>query len=218
MKLLKVFFFTILYCVFNGLVWIWFAFAPEELYYTNVIYGYDFINSSIFLFVLTIIFTVCKRKDVLEFHKTKPKFYILAIFLGIGFVFFQAFLNLIYHFKLSYLFVDYNFSLSDLQSFNALAYTCIIPITEELFFRNYIQRELTQKYHPYLAITLASLLFAFIHLQIIIYLFHYPFIDWHHAYITLFGGLISGVLLYKSKSIVPSILFHICWNITVSVV
>ena len=35
------------------------------------------------------------------------------------------------------------------------------------------------------------------------------------TYITFFGGLILGTLFYKSKSLIPAILAHIFWNLTV---
>ncbi|PCH99685.1 MAG: hypothetical protein COB81_10510 [Flavobacteriaceae bacterium] len=37
------------------------------------------------------------------------------------------------------------------------------------------------------------------------------------VYIALFGGLISGVLYYKSNSIIPSIIFHVIWNLMANI-
>lgn len=179
---------------------------------------YDFISHCIALFVMVIFFIIIKRKDVLQFKATAPKFYVLAMLLGIGFVFFQALLNILYHLEIDPEFYTYEFTLKRLKLMFGLSIIIIAPITEELFFRGYLQRELTKKYKPYLAIFLASLLFAFIHLQIQSSIFNSSYIDWHHAYIAFFGGFISGVLFYKSKSITPSILYHIFWNLTVTVV
>ncbi|KAB1160833.1 CPBP family intramembrane metalloprotease [Tenacibaculum aiptasiae] len=42
--------------------------------------------------------------------------------------------------------------------------------------------------------------------------------DWHLFYLTFFGGIISGFLYFKSKSIEPSIVFHVFWNTMVYIV
>ncbi|MFB9053072.1 lysostaphin resistance A-like protein [Formosa undariae] len=97
---------------------------------------------------------------------------------------------------------------------SVIASIFVVPITEELFFRNYILRGLLQNYKPIIAIILSSLMFAFIHIPFISLFYEFLDFSLHQTYITIFGGLLSGILFYKSKSIVPSIIFHIFWNLT----
>ncbi len=113
------------------------------------------------------------------------------------------------------------------KNINLLSSVLFIPIAEELIFRGYIQDFLQRKTNVVVAIVVASLLFASIHAPVpslILDSFKYVddsvlallIHDWHLFYITLFGGAISGLLYYKSKSVGPSIVFHMFWNIMVT--
>ncbi|MFD2564778.1 CPBP family intramembrane glutamic endopeptidase [Aquimarina rubra] len=97
---------------------------------------------------------------------------------------------------------------------SVIASILVVPVTEELFFRKYIQDGLTINYKPYQAIIFTSILFAFIHIPFISLFYDFMDFSFHRSYITLFGGIISGTLFYKSKSIIPSIMFHLFWNLT----
>ncbi|MEM6686116.1 MAG: type II CAAX endopeptidase family protein [Bacteroidota bacterium] len=218
MRFVITFIYTVVYCICLKLLAYWFFLIPIESSHFPLIEVYDTLNSLIMLIILGMVFTIAKRKDVLTFKKTESNYYLLGILLGIGFVFFQPILNIIYYLEFTTNFIDYEFTIERLKSLNILAYVIFIPIAEELFFRNFIQRELSKTYKPYLAILLASLLFAFMHITFENIFLGYYFFNMHQAYITLFGGFISGVLLYKSQSVVPSILFHVFWNLTVHVV
>ncbi|WP_435263482.1 CPBP family intramembrane glutamic endopeptidase [Tenacibaculum sp. nBUS_03] len=94
----------------------------------------------------------------------------------------------------------------------------MIPIGEELFFREYIQNNLQKKISAVVSILLASLLFASIHSPYMNLILESSKQDWHLFYLTIFGGIISGILYLKSKSIGPSIIFHMFWNIMVYIV
>lgn len=214
MNILKSFFFTILYYVFLNIIGLWILIIPIETEYLFVLKYQHFITSIIVLFSVYILFRVFKRFDSLKFTKTENKFYIIAVVLGIVFVFLQPFLKIIYYQKIPESFFPYKFSLENLSYLSVITSILIVPITEELFFRNYLQNELTKTYKPIIAIVLASFLFALIHVPIISLFFEFSEFNMRQAYIALFGGLISGVMLYKSKSILPSIIFHMFWNLT----
>ncbi|MGH1385706.1 MAG: lysostaphin resistance A-like protein [Kordia sp.] len=218
MKFYKAFLFTLLYIIFTELIWLWYFLLLGKNNIPIILKNYDFINSLICLTLFIVFFSRPNRKDVLSLKKTTLNFILLGVLLGIGFVFFQMPLNILYYFDTTSNIHTYEFTLERLYSLNSLSYIILMPIVEELFFRNYLQRALTEKYKPYLAIFFASLLFSCIHLQLGKSLYDISFLNLHDAYITFFGGFISGVLLYKSKSIVPSILFHIFWNLTINVV
>ncbi len=214
MNILKAFILTILYCVFLNIISLWILVIPAELEYLFVLKYQHFITSIIMLFSVYILFSVLKRVDLLERIRTENKFYIIPVVMGIVFVFLQPFLKVIYYQKVPEGFFLLKFSLEKLSNLSVLTSILIVPITEELFFRSYLQRELTKVYKPFIAIFLASFLFASIHVPIIFLFLEFSEFNMSQAYIALFGGLISGVMLYKSKSIGPSIIFHITWNLT----
>ncbi|MEM7769738.1 MAG: CPBP family intramembrane glutamic endopeptidase [Cyanobacteria bacterium P01_A01_bin.37] len=85
-------------------------------------------------------------------------------------------------------------------------------LAEEIFFRAYIQQNLQKKTNAILAVIFAALLFAAIHSPYTNLILKSSNQDWHLSYITIFGGLISGILYFKSESIGPSIVFHVFWN------
>lgn len=184
----------------------------------SLIKASHFVNSIITLVFLVFIFKSLKQSDLLKLDKPKPKYYFIALLSGIGFVFFQSILNIFYHQEISSELFDYEFTLERLTSLSVIASIFVVPITEELFFRNYILRGLLQNYKPIVAIILSSLIFAFIHIPFVSLFYEFFDFSLHQAYITIFGGLIAGMLFYKSKSIIPSIIFHIFWNLTSYVV
>ena len=214
MKLYKAISLTILYYLLIELIGFWILLFPDEMENLVFIKSLHFINSIVTLIFLLLIFKSFKQNDLIKFKKTNSNYYFIAFILGIGFVFFQSILNIFYNLELSSELFDYDFNLDKLTSLNVIASILIVPITEELFFRNYILRGLLENYKPLLAIILSSLLFAFIHIHIESLFFEFINFSIHQAYIAVFGGLISGILFYKSKSIIPSIIFHIFWNLT----
>lgn len=99
-------------------------------------------------------------------------------------------------------------------------FTCAIltPITEEIFFRGFLQEKfatmLTMKYGRYLAIVLASTLFMAIHLP--------KFSIGMYSLLSLGGifwlGLIFGLAYNEGDSLVWPIILHSLWNVTVFVI
>ncbi|WP_378174864.1 lysostaphin resistance A-like protein [Aquimarina sp. SS2-1] len=214
MKLPKSILLTIIYLICTEVIGLWIFLIPEEEQYLNVFEASHLVNTIIALIVIILFFKFTKRSDVLIFNKTENKCYIFSILLGIGFVFFQRPLNLLYYGKISTTFFNCKLTLDNLASFTAIASILVVPIIEELFFRKYIQGGLSENYKPYKSIIFASLLFAFIHIPFISLFYNFMNFSFHKSYIALFGGIVSGILYYKSKSIVPSITFHIFWNLT----
>lgn len=189
----------------------WILLIPNEIENIGLIKVSHFINSFITLILLVLIFKSLKQPDLLKFKKPEPGYYFIAIILGVGFVFFQSILNIVYYQEISF---NYDFTFDHLNSLSVIASIIFVPITEELFFRNYLLRRLLEKNKPIKAIIISSLLFAFIHIPFVSLFFEFMDFSFHHAYIALFGGLIAGISFYKSKSIVPSIIFHVFWNLT----
>lgn len=196
----------------------WILILPQGTDYLNVAKYSHFINSIITLILLIAIFIKIKRTDLFIFKKVDYKFCFLALFLGVLFVYFQAILNIIYFQKASTEYFQFQFSLVHLTKLSVLTSIIIVPITEELFFRNFLQRELSKKYKSLQSIIIASLMFAIIHLPFLYLITDYGKFDSHQAYIAFFGGILSGYLLYKTRSIIPSIIFHIFWNLTAWIV
>ena len=192
---------------------VYFSSWEEQLYnYTYTII--DFIELAIIIFVL---YKIYGWKELLP---NEPPFYyyILAAVLGFLFVHAQEFLGMIYdsfmpvedrlpgHYELSFKALLTNFQIGTVL---------LAPLSEELFFRRYIQHELQKEYSPVVAIVTTSLLFAMVHLPFASLMYDFIPFTFFQAYIALFGGAISGILYYKSKSIIPSVVFHIFWNFTV---
>jgi membrane protease YdiL (CAAX protease family) len=78
------------------------------------------------------------------------------------------------------------------------ALTSLIPaFVEEMLFRGYLQRRLLERWSPIVAVAISSILFALMHMDSI-----------HHIIAVLPLGILLGVLAYRTKSIVPGVLFH----------
>jgi membrane protease YdiL (CAAX protease family) len=73
-------------------------------------------------------------------------------------------------------------------------------ISEELLFRGVIQRNFEWRLRPVHAITLASLLFAMLHLQLA-----------NFIVLAIIGGYL-GFLAWRTGSVIPSIAAHIAFN------
>jgi len=62
------------------------------------------------------------------------------------------------------------------------------------------------------------LLFSMIHIPIFAFFIEFVDFSMYQAFFALFGGIISGILYYKSKSLIPSILFHMIWNFLILII
>lgn len=153
-----------------------------------------------------------------ELHKFPLKLSFAAIALGLGYVFVQTPLNFLYNGIFNQdIIINYDF-ISTIKSSHLLGVILIIPISEELFFRQYIQKGVAENFNPIIAIIISSILFAAVHLPYIGLFYPQDYLDFNTPYIALFGGLSSALLYYKSESLYPSFLFHIFWNLGVTIV
>lgn len=177
---------------------------------------YFLIQGTLQLIAVSIfIFFIKERTFKNLIKETQRQWYLLALILGISFVFIQTPLNWIYNFMFgTEYYIAYRFDgLPKFRDINIVSVILMIPIAEELFFREYVQNNLQKKTSVIFAVLLASLLFASVHLPYMNLIFDSFRQDWHLFYITFFGGIISGILYFRSKSIGVSIIFHMSWNI-----
>lgn len=84
--------------------------------------------------------------------------------------------------------------------FNNLLFTCVI---EEAFFRGYLQRLLSQKAGPVVALILVAVLFGLAHLGG----------GWLYALLAAFAGLFYGYLYWRSGSLLLAVAGHFAVNI-----
>ncbi len=207
---------TLVYIIGIELISSWFLLA-EALEFENHYKYTTLIQGTLQLIgVLIFIYFIKKRNLKNLIKKTHRKWYLLALIFGFSFVFMQTPLKWIYNLFLGTEYhIVYRFDgLPKLKNINLISSILLIPIAEELFFREYVQDNLQKKTNNIVAILLTSVLFASIHSPYMNLILESSKQDWHLFYLTIFGGIISGILYYKSKSIGPSIIFHIFWNLT----
>jgi sodium transport system permease protein len=77
-----------------------------------------------------------------------------------------------------------------------VVFAVIAPVCQEMAFRGYILNGLMKRFRPRTSVLLASFLFAVYHMNVFMFL---PL---------FFLGVILGLLRLRSKSVVPSIFFH----------
>jgi sodium transport system permease protein len=82
----------------------------------------------------------------------------------------------------------------------ALVVVLLAPVCEELAFRGFILTGLRQRFHPWTAILLSSLLFAASHLNVF------------QLVPTFILGVILGVVATRSRSVLPGMLLHLLYN------
>ncbi len=93
--------------------------------------------------------------------------------------------------------------ISGLDLVMALAVVGVLaPMSEELFFRGFIQTRLLQRWHPVLAVVVAALAFGIVHL------------DWVHGALAFGYGLYFGFLTVAMRSVLPAMLSHVVNNLT----
>lgn len=217
MKIAYAVFLTISYYILANVISLWLLFFEDPFRNYILMNSYHLIDT-VLLFILVLLFLkLTKQSSALEFKKTDPKYYLIAVLSGIAFVFFQYVLNILYYLNLEHSTFDFSFRPERLLSLNILATILLVPVMEEIFFRNLLLNGLLKFYSPFKSIAISSILFAFIHIYFVLLIFDFESFNLHQAYIVLFGGFISGWMYYKSKSIIPSILFHIFWNFTSNV-
>lgn len=212
---------TALYILGIEILGFWVLFANLVYEGTWYIYYYYLIQG-ILQFSLVILFTSIFRNNGLKslISKTNKIWYLVALGVGCTFVFIQSFLDLFYNLMARDNHeIIYRFDgVSKFLNPNLLSTVLFIPIAEELFFREYLQKTIETKTNTITAILIASLMFSILHAPYSNLISETFNEGWHRSYITFFGGIIAGVLLFKSKSVGPPILFHMSWNIMATIV
>lgn len=208
--------YTILYIVFIELIGAW-LFIADYFEADSLINYYILINGLIMASCL-IVFTFFTNNRKLNLPQSSSvNWYLFAIVFGLLFVFIQTPLNWIYNFisnENHYIIYDFD-GFGNFSNINIISTIILIPISEELFFREFLQKNLQKHSSAIVSIGFTSVLFASIHLPYLNLIYGYSSFSPHHAYITLFGGLILGFVYYKSKSIGPAIVLHMLWNLIV---
>lgn len=208
---------TILYVVILEIVAFW-VIIPKKIG-VDINNIFFFINGFLHLIIVFIFVTLIFKGESQVWKSSSMKWYIIAVFFSVFFIFLQYLLDWFYDklMETSY-YNNYSFKGTKIiYDVNLLSTIIFIPIAEELFFRRYIQEKLQNSLNSVLAIFISSFLFALVHspYQNLIWSeFNY---NWHLSYITFFGGLISSFLYFKSRSVGPSVTFHVFWNFILSI-
>lgn len=219
-SILKAILATLLYLIGIEFIGSWSLLAETIGFESH--YKYYFLIQGTLQLIGVLIFIYFERKRTFKnlIKKTHRNWYLFALILGISFVFMQTPLKWIYNllFETEY-HIAYRFDgIPKFKNINMISAILMIPIGEELFFKEYVQNNLQKKTNIIVAILMASILFASIHSPYMNLILESSKQDWHLFYLTMFGGIISGILYFKSKSIGPSIVFHMFWNIMVYIV
>lgn len=151
---------------------------------------------------------------------TRWFWYLWALLTGVCFVFAQYPINSIYNafFNTEYEVLFRFNGLKALSHPSSWAVFLLAPLAEELYFRQYIQKGLLEKTDASIAVFLSSVFFAFIHWSWLNLIIGEWQPNWHQVSIAFIGGLISAWLYQRSKSVGPSSVMHICWNLTATLI
>ena len=199
-KLLAIFF---IYCHLFGLKFVMFTILKRfDLPLTD--YFYPFINAFTIIYtIMLVIYLRRRRSEMFSIKTLQPLDYLLTL-LAFGMIY--AYFN-----KLLFVGGDIN---NDLLFFRhspqaflvALQPFIIGPILEELVYRGVLMTSFFEKSKFYLDCLLSAVMFSVAHL------FSYGVsLEVFKNY--AFLGLILAILFRKTRSIYPSILVHMAWNI-----
>jgi len=81
----------------------------------------------------------------------------------------------------------------------------IAPITEELFFRGFLQPLFSRSFGVIAGILITALIFGGLHAP------EYSW-AWQYASAVAFAGAVFGWVRYRANSIIPSTIMHGCYN------
>ena len=222
LKFPKAFFFTFLFILFTllpGLIALIPGVFDNEYFLKNA----QFYLSLPFIPVIIWFIYLLKIKGINLPEKTNQKWYIIAIILGIIFPLLQKFVLTEFYnflFKTEYK-IEYNFNY--LKNFSlefflkSLSVILIFPVLEELFFREIIQNRLKKTYTTLLKIIIATFLFSLIHFPFVEIVLGDQNIYYKSFFTSIFGGFLLAFIFEKSKSIGPTLLIHIIWNLFVTI-
>jgi len=192
-----------------------------SLKFAGIIFNSDFSVAFFFLFSLILLIFLCvlftiyfvKKYSFSEFYITKNDKKTSTITLGLVFVSFVVFINMINFSSTISDFHVYVLKIRDLKLFFKpfipslyqliLALICA-PILEEILYRGILQKYLTKamkKAHPLIPIAIASIVFSIFHLQ------------FTKIPILFFSGFLFGYIYYKTQKIFIPIMAHTFWNL-----
>jgi membrane protease YdiL (CAAX protease family) len=182
--------------------------APDLIKYDLIIGG------ALWLVIVLLVVKLLTRRQGPILHGASGTMYMIAFLIGAAYCFVQTPLNLVYNevFDANY-YIIYDFDFAKIKQISSIRGILLIPVAEELFFRRYVQDGLHKKLKPVIAIGIATVLFSLIHLPIAALFFNDMGFAPHTVYIAFFGGLLSGILYFKSRSVGPSIVMHVTWNL-----
>ena len=202
-KLLAIFF---IYCHLFGLKFVMFTIL-ERLDLPLTDYHYPVLN--IFTIIFTIVLVIYlrrRRTEIFQITSLKPLDYLLILLaFGVIYTYFNKLLFVGGDIKNDLLF----FRHSPQAFLVALQPFIVGPILEELVYRGVLMTSFFEKSKFYLDCLLSAVMFSVAHL------FSYGVsLEVFKNY--AFLGLILAILFRKTRSIYPSILVHMAWNIYLS--
>ncbi len=101
--------------------------------------------------------------------------------------------------------IDFFSSSSLTLALFAIFAAVIAPITEELFFRGFLQPLFSRTFGVAAGIVITALIFGALHAP------EYSW-AWQYASAVAFAGAVFGWVRYRANSIIPSTLMHGCYN------
>ena len=214
MSIIKSILSTFSFIIFTEIIGIWllidFLFDIREL--ANAYY--PLINGIIEITLISLFLIKAQGRNSFSLSRTHLKYYIIAILIGFSQPLIVSILNSIYDLTnyITWADISKRYFINRL-TINSISFVLLIPISEELFFRNYIQEGLQKNYNPFIAILVTSILFSLLHLKILNLVFNDGVLNTYLAFSTFFGGLMTGTIYYFSKSILPAIILHCIWNL-----
>ncbi|MBO5313560.1 MAG: CPBP family intramembrane metalloprotease [Clostridia bacterium] len=154
--------------------------------------------------------------DEAHFNKMPPKYILNLIILGISTAYSVSLILSLIPFPESWqeLLTKTNEPFNSTPLATQLVATVIMaPLLEEILFRGLIVGTLKRCINPYVAVIIASLAFAFAHGS--------PF-DMESGnpigfFYSMILGVLMGIIFVRYNSILPSLIFHMAYNLTVSI-
>ena len=189
--------------------------------FSELVYGIQFVLSA--GIILALVYWYVKNKEEEGWKVLQPtsdRHYHLAFLLGAIFGLLFPLVNGLYEaIGSAEGFVNpYDFRGYQNLSVGALSHLLIIPITHELFCREYLQKRLMRQYSASKALWMAAVAFTLIGIPWYAVLGGYYSIPPTTILYGLGGGYLSGMLYYQSGSLGPSVALHISWAVMVTLV
>jgi membrane protease YdiL (CAAX protease family) len=154
------------------------------------------------------------NRDIIKFDKVKPKMLLAFVALGVFTSVCANFMSTMLKFNLNKIGICYDspsfpVGQNPIEMIFSIAAVAVVPaIVEEFAFRGVVLGKL-RKYGDHFAVLVSSALFGLIHLNLV----QVPF-----AFVL---GLILGILVVETNSMLPSILIHFTnnlWAISINII